>query len=90
MINTLTSQRSEQRPLPDVPKAIKLLSISVDIEDISDDIPFARQVKTLVRENKLREALQMVYDCYHQDPEMIAAIIGDDLIKDILSIMEVI
>lgn len=78
------------KPLPDVPKSIKLLKISVDIEDLKDDYLFARQVKTLVRENQLKQALQMVYDCYHQDYKMVTEIIGKELIQDILSVMEVI
>lgn len=78
------------RPLADVPKSIKLLKISVDIEDLKDDQLFARQVKTLGRDNRLKQALQMIYDCYHQDKEMVTEIIGEELIHDILSVMEVI
>lgn len=84
----MTRTTSPHEVFPNVPLSLKLLEISVDLEDISDDTVFARQVKTLLRENKLKESIKMIVDSYYQDEQFVKAVIGEKIMNNILSILK--
>lgn len=72
--------------LPDLAHAAKLLKISVMLEDVSEDTIFGLSIKIALRRKNLRRCIEMIRQQAADNRQLVSNIVGEDLLKDILSL----
>jgi len=74
---------------PDLGKAMKLLKISVELEDVAaQDSIFGMAVNEGLRKQDLERTIEMIVSQYNDNPLLVSNMVGYNLMQEILQVYE--
>jgi len=72
--------------LPDLARSAKLLAISVELEDVDCETAFGLSIQQGLRDNKLREVIDMIREQAKDNRTLVADMVGENTLQKIESL----